>query len=80
MQTYLYHGKQFSVITKVKSEFKKCYNINIKTPVVIKNALPCNLRIKSDMIVSERAKLKDKPQKPSEMYEYESKEFYIPKG
>ena len=37
-------------MTKEKSEFQKNYNINLKIPVVIKNALPCNLRIRSDFI------------------------------
>ncbi len=27
------------------------YNINFKTPVIIKNALPVNLKIKTDVIV-----------------------------
>ncbi|CDW82625.1 ph domain containing protein [Stylonychia lemnae] len=77
--TYLYHGKQFSVITKEKSEFKKCYNINIKTPVIIKNALPCNLRVRSKLIIGERLRLSKQPQEEQE-YEYEVREFFIPKG
>lgn len=35
---------------KEKSEILKSMNINIKTPVIIKNALPCNLRIRTKVI------------------------------
>jgi hypothetical protein len=48
--TFLFHGTQYSIIIKEKSELTRSYNINIKTPVVIKNALPCNLRIKAKVI------------------------------
>lgn len=48
--TYLYHGKQYTIITKEKSECKMNFNINFKTPVLIKNALPCSLKIRTDII------------------------------
>ena len=46
----MYHGKQFSIITKEKSEFNKNYNISIKSPVIIVNALPFSVRIMTDII------------------------------
>jgi len=42
---------------KEKSECQKNYNINFKTPVFVKNALPCNLRIRTDII---KGKVSDK--------------------
>lgn len=57
--TFLFHGNQYSIIIKEKSELTRSYNINIKTPVVIKNALPCNLKIKVKIIKGIQSKALD---------------------
>mmetsp|Transcript_43263 Transcript_43263/g.41637 ORF Transcript_43263/g.41637 Transcript_43263/m.41637 type:complete len:470 (+) Transcript_43263:964-2373(+) len=78
--TYLYHGKQFSIVIKEKTAFAKTYSINIKSPVIMKNALPCNLRIKTN-VIKEAIKSKKKDQKEAETdFLYEEEIFVIEKG
>ena len=64
---------------KEKSEFAKTYNINIKTPVIIKNALPCNLKIKTRLITGIKRKGSANEETQPE-YAGEDEEFSIEKA
>jgi hypothetical protein len=82
--TFLYHGKQYTIINKEKTEHPSNFNINFKTPVIIMNALPCNLKIKTDVIVG---KLTYQPQsqipmmsKDEDNFEFDQREFEIERG
>lgn len=80
----MYHGKQYTIINKEKTEHPSNFNINFKTPVIIKNALPCNLKIKTDVIIG---KLTYQPQsqipmmsKDEDNFEFDQREFEIERG
>lgn len=75
----MYHGKQFSILIKEKSEFAKTYNINIKTPVIIKNALPCNLKIKTKLITGIKHKGSES-EETQPQYDNQDEEFSIEKA
>lgn len=58
------------------------FNINFKTPVLIKNALPCNLKIRTDIILGKLSE-KQKAYKTNsneENFEFEMKEITVQKG
>lgn len=44
---------QYTIIEKEETELPSNFSINFKTPVIIKNALPCILKIKIDAIFGE---------------------------
>lgn len=80
--TYLYHGKQFTIITKEKTECPKNFSISFKTPVIIKNALPCDLKIRTDIILGKLLEGHSayKAGRDEENFQYDQKEFRIKKG
>jgi hypothetical protein len=47
---FVYHKKKFSMIFIKPAKFNKAWDIILKTPLVIKNALPFGLFIKTKMI------------------------------
>lgn len=70
---------------KEKTECSRNYNINFKTPVFVRNCLPCNLKIRTDLILG---KLSEKQLQYSstkrgnegDTFEYEQKEFLVQRG
>jgi hypothetical protein len=45
--TYIYHGGSYSIMVRQESEIDQTFNINIKTPVMIYNCLPCTIHIQA---------------------------------
>ena len=71
---YLFHGDSYSILIRQESEIEKTFNINIKTPIILYNCLPCSLHLQTP-----RAKENDR-ESHNESNLIEKSQQIVPRG